>query len=523
MDKIGQKVAVSMGKGTLFGVAASVTMMATRFITVPIITKHLGLGGYGIWSIIMTTSAYMRFGTAGLKSAFQKYVAEATGNGNYERANQLMTTGSAGMLVLSIAALIPVAIFSKTLAQVAGVPAEFLTATAHSFTILALIMILSNFAAAFEAIVNGCHRVDIVRKFYIGTAIVEAVLIVACVLLGYGLLAMSIVMAVAEMGLIACCYIAARKLLPQIQIRRRYLNLHVVPELFRFAGSFQLVNLLEILSMSILPFGVLRIFGARAAGVYAICTRLTGVGTSIQEASLLPLLSSGTLLYASQTGDKIRLAMNKMFKWTLVVTIAPLSFVAVFGAIFVMAWTGESDPLFHTGLPWLCLMAAFQGLSRTSFILYRAKGGAIMDVLRQILVIIGLLVTISLGKFVGFAGMFAIMAFTEMIGASFMMRALKESTGVFHPTALIPDAAKIIAAVSMVLLAGFALTNAVPIPANFSEQITAWLRLALAGTTCLALAWPAVALTNCLSPSERRTIVETIFPSRTRAATSADA
>lgn len=520
MSKIGQKVAVSMGKGTLFGVAASVTMMATRFITVPIITSHLGLGGYGIWSIIMTTSAYMRFGTAGLKSAFQKYVAEATGDGNYDRVNQLMTTGSAGMLLLSLVALIPVAIFSKTLARAAGVPLEFLTATAHSFTILALIMILSNFGAAFEAIVNGCHRVDIVRKFYIGTAIFEAAAIVACLLLGYGLLAMSIVMAVAEMGLIACCYVAAKKLLPQIQLRRRYINPHVVPELFRFAGSFQLVNVLEILSMSILPFGVLRIFGARAAGVYAICTRLTSVGGSIQEASLLPLLSSGTLLYASETADKIRVAMNKMFKWTLVVTIAPLSFVAVFGAIFVLAWTGESDPLFHSGLPWLCLMAAFQGLSRTSFILYRAKGGAVMDVLRQVFVIVALLITISFGKFIGFSGMFAAMAATELIGASFMMRALAKSTGVFHPTELIPDAAKIIAAVSMVLLAGFVLTNSVPIPWNMGEQVTAWLRLAIAGTASLALAWPAIAFTNCLSPSERRTIVETIFPSR-RAATSA--
>ena len=81
MAKVDHKIAVSMGKGTLFGVAASFTMIATRFITVPIIVAHLGLGGYGIWSIIMTTSAYIRFGTAGLKSAFQKYVAAATGNG----------------------------------------------------------------------------------------------------------------------------------------------------------------------------------------------------------------------------------------------------------------------------------------------------------------------------------------------------------------------------------------------------------------------------------------------------------
>ena len=69
-------------------------------MTIPIVIAHLGLGGYGIWSIIMTTAAYMRFGSVGIKSAFQKYVAEATGNGDFETANKLLSTGCAAMLVL---------------------------------------------------------------------------------------------------------------------------------------------------------------------------------------------------------------------------------------------------------------------------------------------------------------------------------------------------------------------------------------------------------------------------------------
>src|SRR5947209_2229079 len=106
-------LAVTIGKSTLFGVIARVAQIVTRFITIPIAIAHLGLGGYGIWSIIMTTAAYMRFGSVGIKAAFQKYVAEATGNGDFEKASRLLSTGCAIMLVLSIAGLIPVAIFSQ--------------------------------------------------------------------------------------------------------------------------------------------------------------------------------------------------------------------------------------------------------------------------------------------------------------------------------------------------------------------------------------------------------------------------
>ena len=89
----GGNLAASIGRNTLFGVVARATQVATRLVTVPIVIFHLGLGGYGIWSIIMTTAAYMRFGSIGVKSAFQKYVAEATGNGDFETTNKLLSTG----------------------------------------------------------------------------------------------------------------------------------------------------------------------------------------------------------------------------------------------------------------------------------------------------------------------------------------------------------------------------------------------------------------------------------------------
>src|ERR1039457_1859600 len=94
-------LAATIGKNTIFGIVASGVMIGTRLVTIPVVIHHLGLGGYGIWSIIMVTAAYMRFGSDGIKSAFQKYVAEATATGNFETANKLVSTGSIAMLLFS--------------------------------------------------------------------------------------------------------------------------------------------------------------------------------------------------------------------------------------------------------------------------------------------------------------------------------------------------------------------------------------------------------------------------------------
>src|ERR1700681_3024178 len=146
-------LAVAIGKNTIFGVMSKIAQIATRLLTVPIVISHLGLDGYGIWAIIGTAGAYMRFCSFGIKSAFQKYVAEATGNGDYESANRLLSTGAAAMAVLSVAGLIPTAIFSRHLAQLAGVPPQFLTSASGAISMLAVIMMISNVGAAFEAIV----------------------------------------------------------------------------------------------------------------------------------------------------------------------------------------------------------------------------------------------------------------------------------------------------------------------------------------------------------------------------------
>src|SRR5579871_5758262 len=177
-------LAHTIGRNTVFGIVARGAQVGTRLITIPIVIAHLGLGGYGIWSIIMTAGAYMRFGSIGIKSAFQKYVAEATGNGDYETANKLLSTGCAAMLVLSVAGLIPMAIFSRTLAKAAGVPPEFLKSTAGAISMLAVIMVLSNVGAVFEAIVMGGHRIDISRKFATFFTVAEAVAIVIVLHMG---------------------------------------------------------------------------------------------------------------------------------------------------------------------------------------------------------------------------------------------------------------------------------------------------------------------------------------------------
>src|SRR5579884_1351958 len=333
----------NIGRSTVFGVVARVAQIATRLVTVPAVITHLSLGGYGIWSIIMTTAAYMRFGSIGIKSAFQKYVAEATGNGDFENTNKLLSTGCALMLVLSFAGLVPIAVFAPELARVTGVPLEFFLQATHSFTVLALIMVISNTGAVYEAIVMGGHRIDLTRNFSTALTILEAAAILLVLHFGFGLFAMALVMAASEVAFIGCCYFASERIVPHISINRRYVTRSVIPELLRFGGSYQLANVVQVLYISIVPFTLLRMFGADAAGIYALTSRLVSSALMLPDAFILPILSGAAMVFAAGSLAEMRVLINKSFKVTLGLALFPLAFTGIFGPMVVFAWTGESS------------------------------------------------------------------------------------------------------------------------------------------------------------------------------------
>jgi O-antigen/teichoic acid export membrane protein len=506
-------LAASIGKNTLFGFISNFAQMGTRLVTVPIVIHFLGLGGYGIWNIIMMSATYMRFGSVGVKTAFQKYVAEATGNGNYERANKLLSTGCAMMMVLSIAILIPVSLFSRRIALSGGVPPEFLRSTAGAIALLAVIMMMANVGAAYEAIVMGGHRIDLARKFGTFFTVAEALAIVGVLYLGYGLLAMALVMGVSELSYITCCYFASHRVVPQIRVAVRYLDTSVLWELFRFAGSYQLLNLMEVLYGSIVPFTILKAFGANPAGVYAVVTRIATSAVVLQDAFLTPILSGGTMVFASGSAIRMQALVTKAFKVTLGLAIFPLGLISLFGPTMAFAWTGQSDQSFRIAFCLVCAAFLFRAFSMLSFVLYRTSGKALMDNVLQVVRSLVLLSIVAFAHRLGYFGVLAGMAFTEFVGMAFMVFALTRTFPMFRAKSLLPDAAKLVIAAILILGAGV-IASLIPLPGSVHGRLLATLRLGEACLGCALVAWPVLVRTGSVTGREGRALFSSFLAKR---------
>jgi O-antigen/teichoic acid export membrane protein len=513
-----QNLAVTIGKNTLFGVISGFAQVATRFVTIPIVIAHLGLGGYGVWAVIMSMASYMRFGSVGAKCAFQKYVADATGNGDYATASRLLSSGCGIMFVLSVVGLIPVVFLSHWLARIGGVPPEFLNSAAGAISVLAIIMVLSNVGAVFEAIVMGGHRIDLARRFTTFFSVAEAVAIVILLHLGYGLFGMATVMGLSEVGFVGCCLLASRRVVPQIHVSPKNFDRSLLRELLRFAGSYQLVSVLQVIYMTISPIAILRIFGAEFAGICALARRLLTPAQMVQDSFLLPILSGGSMVHAAGEGDRMQALLHKSFKVTLMLSLLPVAFVGAFGKTILFAWTGETAPQFTATLWLFCIAAVFLSFSQLGLVLYRVTGRAVMDNVRELLRIAIALLAAVLAGFLGFYGMLTVLVLAEAAGMLFMMYALKKSFQKLPVKEVGSDFLRLVIATVFIIAAGL-LASHVPLPAIAKARIMAWLHLAAAGLGCALAAWPALILTRSLTTAEAKTMLHVLLPRRFMGAT----
>jgi O-antigen/teichoic acid export membrane protein len=510
-DSSNQDLARTVGRSTIFGIVSNVVRILTRLVTVPIVIHHLGLGGYGIWNVVMMTATYMRFGSVGVKTAFQKYVAEATGSGDYEKANKLLSTGTAIMLGLSVAGLIPVAIFSERIARVSGVPPNFLNSAAESVSLLALIMLMSNACGAFEGIVMGGHRIDLLNKVSTVLVIAEAIGIVAVLQLGFGLAAMACVMGASELCYLTFCFFASHRVVPQVRLRIRSMSKEALVEFFRFAGSYQLVNLMEVAYGALVPVAILRSFGADSAGVYALVNRLVGSAAMLQYSFLSPIVSAGAMVFASGASEQMKALLKKTFKITLGLSLFPLGFFALFGPTVALAWTGQTDSRLGMVFWVSSASALFAAFSLLSLVLYRATGNVLLDNLRQVFRISSIVVVVSLAPQLGFLGVLVGIAICELAAMLFMLYALHKTFEGFRARFVLPGMMRLSMAAVLIFAAGTAATH-IRLPGIPPGQMSATVKLAQASLACLLVAWPLLSRTGSLTVAEKDALSSLFLP-----------
>ncbi|HKG23370.1 MAG TPA: oligosaccharide flippase family protein [Blastocatellia bacterium] len=361
----------SAGEQSLWGegddqlglIARNVSMdyVATGFelvigvLMLPFNVAHLGQSAYGLWMLAASITMYfsildMGYGLAQVKFAAQ-YRAKRDGRAINEIASTMFVVFSAvGLVVFGVAALLAYnfeSFFNVTPDQAATGRKVLLIISAY--------IALSFPFSVFGGVVNGFQRKYLNGTVSVSTSVVVALVNVAVLLAGYGLVELVAATTVIRMVAYVGYRLNAYRVFPALRISLKNFKLARLREITGFSAFMLLLDLANKLNYSADTIIIGAFISTAAIAIWAVANRLIDVTQRLTDqlngALFMVVVDSAT----SGDSEKLRLVLLQGTRLSLAMVIPVAGGLALLAEPLVLTWVG---PDFLPSVPVIHILAA---------------------------------------------------------------------------------------------------------------------------------------------------------------------
>ncbi len=334
-----QSTATRMVRGSFSRTAGMVVSMIVGFVTLPYMVDGLGPTWYGIWVTVGSIIGSYYLLDLGFAAGVMRYVAQALGTNDYERANVVVTTALVVYCVLAGVLL------GVTAALVVAVPllvgsSPDITTVRVALALTGLSLALSFPVKAFAGIIQARVRYDVLSGVNATLTVLTAVANIIVLKRGGGIVGIAVTTTVfAQVSNVAYILIS-RSLLPTLRIRRGYADRALFGELLRFSSWTFLSDLANQLRYRVDAITVAWLFSASAVTHFSIGARLADyvIGALGQATNFAtPVL---TQLEAAGRRDALKEAVLFLTRINVLLAGYATLMLAMFSGPFIFRWMG---------------------------------------------------------------------------------------------------------------------------------------------------------------------------------------
>ncbi|MBN2474407.1 MAG: oligosaccharide flippase family protein [Pirellulales bacterium] len=330
--------------------------IAVAFVVTPILIGGLGNEAYGIWSIVISFGSYYSMADLGLHSAATKYIAQFEAVKDWESVNKVAVTS------LSICVVLAMAVTSVILCLVAAFPLLFDTGTTNATTLrwvvalTGLSVVVAICGQVFGSVLLATKRFDLWNTLGVSSQILQAVLVVAAIANGRGLLAMAwIVLFVSVVRQCFAC-VFAKRALGQLSLSPRLFERKTARTLLVFGGLTVVQGAAQRVGKSAGTIIVGIILGPAAVTFYTISETLGNRALEVSNGIRSVLMPVASQLDAQSRRDDLEEAYFISHRVLLAVALAIATVFHVLGQSLIDLWIGPGYA--PRAYPVLCAFAA---------------------------------------------------------------------------------------------------------------------------------------------------------------------
>ncbi|REK24675.1 MAG: hypothetical protein DWQ42_13175 [Planctomycetota bacterium] len=230
-------------RGVIFGWVTVVGQILIAFVATPIFIHELGIDRYGIWTIVMSFTAWYLLADFGLRGAAVKYISQHEALENHDAIDAVIVTSTGAYLAFS-ALLMAVGLVIAWLFP-AFYETELVSTTTLRWVIIfaTASVVINLLGQVFDASLVALRRFDLQNLGALGAQLVQACLIVYALKVGRGLLTMSVIVFLVAVGTLCFRFLMARRILHGISLRPKHFDRNLLWRLCHFGGlsSIQII------------------------------------------------------------------------------------------------------------------------------------------------------------------------------------------------------------------------------------------------------------------------------------------
>jgi len=327
-------------KGSVLRLGTLIAKVLVGFFMLPFMVHSLGDEQYGIWILVGTIIGFYGLLDAGMGSALTRFLVRAihgndTNEVNVTISNSVFLFCATGLLSLlitvSIIVLVPQFVDSvENISKIQVMIGILGVQTALTFPL-----------AVFGSILQARYRFDIASYIKLFALFIRTVLIVAFVSQGYGIVAVSTIVAIDALLSALLIVYFAKKLAPSIRVKWGYTDQSKLKEYLDFGKYTYVINISDRIRTSIDDFVIAAVIGLSAVTHYTVGMTLIFYFSEAM-ASIFGVI--GPILHKYHKLNmwgSLKSAFFAASEVTTFVSVLIGSIMIIFGDSFIEMWMGK--------------------------------------------------------------------------------------------------------------------------------------------------------------------------------------
>ncbi|MFQ5559248.1 MAG: oligosaccharide flippase family protein [Nitrospinota bacterium] len=392
-------------KNTWYNFSSKIVQVVLALFLIPFTIRTIGTEKYGIWALIQASTVLLACLDLGINGAYIKFFSE-----NRKERDEIALTFSTGIIYyVGLGTLILLAVFFLPLTSLFisffGISQFYFKEVEFALTVSMTFFVFSNIFHVFHCFLISEGRQDITSKIVIVASILNALLTVTALTLGYDLYGLGAVYAFVQLSTGGMFFFAAVRVWPEFEFSIFKFSSRVFKNMFLFGRNIQICNIADLITGHTDRLLAGFFFGVEPAGLYHVAATLVH---RLRETPNLFL--SALLPEACRIGSKgvcselVNLYRNSSRK--LITVIAPLFFfVSGASPVFVFIWMGKEYGQVALVTAILAVGALIGVLSGTGCVIGQAISKPDIQMKTGLLTAsANIILSLLLGKYVGFFG-----------------------------------------------------------------------------------------------------------------------